>query len=406
MDAKEALIALNMIEGIGPIRVRKLLEHFGEPQAVLAASPGRLQAVSGIGAEVAERIHGWEKTVDLADELKRAEEFGCRLVDQSDEEYPPSLREIYDPPIVLYVWGRLSPQDDQGIAMVGSRRTTHYGIGTARKLGYGLANAGVTVVSGGAAGIDTAAHNGAISAKGRTVAVLGTGINLVYPRENEQLFERIAESGAVISQFPFNRRADRQTFPVRNRIVAGMTLGTVVVEANLTSGSLITARMATDYGRQVFAVPGQIDSPRSKGCHELIKNGAKLCEGVDDILEEFEYLFPANNRPPGPAETGELPGLELAADEAALMELIGDNSLSVDEIISTSDLSAANANVLLLRLQMKRLLEQLPGPFPGHQFRLLAGGHPLSDRSGFRLLPQIRVSFRRSESETRSSGGS
>jgi DNA processing protein len=207
---------------------------------------------------------------------------------QSDELYPESLRNIYDPPLVLYVKGSLSARDKNAVALVGSRQTTHYGIEVARKFGYQLALAGVTVVSGGARGIDTAAHQGAINANGRTVAVLGTGINIVFPAENVALFERIAESGAILSQFPFNRSADKQSFPIRNRIVAGMTLGTVVVEANLTSGALITANMAVDFGRQLFAVPGRIDSPRSKGCHELIKRGAKLCEGLEDILSEFE----------------------------------------------------------------------------------------------------------------------
>src|SRR4029079_7610801 len=172
----------------------------------------------------------------------------------------------------------------------------------ARKLSYQLAYIGVSVVSGGARGIDTAAHQGALSAKGRTVAVLGTGINIVFPSENAELFERVAANGAVITQFPFNRTADKQSFPIRNRIVAGMTSGTVVVEANLTSGALITSNFAIEYGRQVFAVPGRIDSPRSKGCHELIRTGAKLCEGAEDILSEFEYLFPVSNKPPSAGE--------------------------------------------------------------------------------------------------------
>jgi DNA processing protein len=178
-----------------------------------------------------------------------------------------------------------------------------------------LADAEVALVSGGARGIDTAAHQGALGAKGRTICVLGTGINLVFPTENTELFQRISENGAVITQFPFNRPADKQTLPVRNRIVAGMTLGTVVVEANTTSGALITANMAVEAGRQIFAVPGQIDSPRSKGSHDLIKKGAKLCEGAEDILSEFEYLFPSSNRPPSPGETGILPALELSENE-------------------------------------------------------------------------------------------
>lgn len=361
MESKEAFVALNMIEGIGPVRVRNLLEEFEDPAAVLKASKLDLLQVNRIGEDVADRVTGWESTVKLKQELKAVEEFGCRIITQVDDEYPELLREIYDPPIVLYVRGEILPHDKNGIGMVGSRRTTHYGIETARKLSYQLAYAGVTVVSGGARGIDTASHQGALSAKGRTIAVLGTGINLVFPPENRDLFERIAESGAVVSQFPFNRPGDKQSFPIRNRIVAGMTQGSVVVEAALNSGALITTRFANDYGRQVFAVPGRIDSPASKGCHELIKNGAKLCESAEDILDEFEYIFPASNRPPSPAESGELPGLDLTAEEARILDLLKKGSLNVDEVIRQCGLAASKANVVLLGLQMKKLIRQLPG---------------------------------------------
>src|SRR5438874_1122957 len=312
MDSREALVALNMVEGVGPIRVRQLLEHFGDPAAILKASRSQLAAVRGIGEDTAEAISKWETDVPLAAELKRIADFGCHIVIQTDPEYPELLRQIYDPPLVLYVKGTLLTKDKNAVAMVGSRMTTHYGIEVARKLAYQLAYVGVTVVSGAARGIDTAAHQGALTGKGRTIAVLGTGINLVAPAENAELFERIAANGAVITQFPFNRPADKQSFPIRNRIVAGMTLGTCVVEANLTSGALITANFATEYGRQIFAVPGRIDSPRSKGCHELIKKGAKLCEGAEDILCEFEYLFPGSNRMPAPNETGVVEELELS----------------------------------------------------------------------------------------------
>ncbi|HXU77114.1 MAG TPA: DNA-processing protein DprA, partial [Methylomirabilota bacterium] len=291
----------------------------------------------------------------------RVADFGARIVIQEDSEYPELLRQIYDPPIVLYIKGALLPKDKNAVAMVGSRMTTHYGTETARKLAYQLAYLGVTVVSGGARGIDTAAHQGALSGKGRTVAVLGTGINLVFPPENADLYERIAAQGALVTQFPFNRQADKQTFPIRNRIVAGMTLGTVVVEANLTSGALITANFATDYGRQVFAVPGRIDSPRSKGCHELIKKGAKLCEGAEDILSEFEYLFPPSNRPAAPNETGVLPALELSPNEQQVHACLNHEETSIDEVIHRSGLPTSAVSVALLSLEMKRLVKQLPG---------------------------------------------
>jgi DNA processing protein len=361
MDSREALIALNLIEHVGPVRARLLLEHFGDAPKILQASKSELLRVRNIGDETAGAIVNWEKTIDLAGELKRIQEFGCHVLIQGDEDYPASLREIYDPPIVLYVKGKLTAKDKNAVAMVGSRMTTHYGVEAARKLAYQLAYVGMTVVSGGARGIDTASHQGALAAKGRTVAVLGTGINIVFPPENRDLFERIAGSGAVITQFPFNRNGDRQTFAIRNRIVAGMTLGAVIVEADMNSGALITANFAIEYGRQVFAVPGRIDSPRSKGCHDLIKKGAKLCEGAEDVLSEFEYLFPASNRPPSPGETGVLPALELSENEQKVYDALSNEESSIDEVIRRSGLPSSAVSVALLSLEMKHVVKQLPG---------------------------------------------
>ena len=361
MEPHEALVALNLIEHVGPIRLRQLLEHFGEAPEILRASKQQLLQVRNIGEETAEAIASWEKTIDLNGELKRIGEFGCRIVAQADAEYPELLRQIYDPPILLYVKGQMLPKDKNAVAMVGSRMTTHYGMEAARRLAYQLAYVGVTVVSGAARGIDSAAHQGALSGKGRTIAVLGTGINLVFPSENRQLYEQIASNGALITQFPFNRKPDKQSFPIRNRIVAGMTLGTVVVEANLTSGALITANFAVEYGRQVFAVPGRIDSPRSKGCHELIKKGAKLCEGAEDILSEFEYLFPASNRPPSAGETGVLPAIELSENEQKVYDALDHEESSIDEVIRGSGLPSSAVSVALLSLEMKRVVRQLPG---------------------------------------------
>jgi DNA processing protein len=361
MEPREALVALNLIEHVGPIRVRQLLEHFGDAPAILRASKGQLLQVRGIGEDTAEAIAHWEKSTDLGAEMKRVTEFGCHIVTQDDPEYPELLRQIYDPPIVLYVKGDLSVKDKNSVALVGSRMTTHYGTEAARKLAYQLAYLGVTVVSGGARGIDTASHQGALSGKGRTIAVLGTGINLVTPPENAKLFDQIAANGALMTQFPFGRPGDKQSFPIRNRIIAGMTLGTVVVEANLTSGALITANFAVEYGRQVFAVPGRIDSPRSKGCHDLIKKGAKLCEGPEDILSEFEYLFPPTNRPPTPGDTGVLPALALNDNEQAVYATLNHEEVGIDDVIRKSGLPPSAVSVALLSLEMKRLIRQLPG---------------------------------------------
>ena len=353
-------MVLNLLEGIGPVRVRLLLECFGDAANVLQANRSALVRVKGIGDDLAGTIVQWQSTTDLAGELKRAEDFGARLVFQTDNEYPELLREIYDPPIVLYVKGRLLPEDKNSIAMVGARRTTHYGQDAARRLAYPLAGHGITVVSGGARGIDSASHQGALSAKGRTIAVLGTGINIVYPAENAELYERISDNGAVITQFPFNRKGDKQSFPIRNRIVAGMTLGTVVVEANQKSGALITANMAADNNRQVFAVPGRIDSPQSRGCHNLIRNGAALCENAEDILAEFEHLFP--NQALGQADDSEpMPLANLTEQEQAVFDVLETTEQTIDTIIAKSDLPTPMVSVALLGLEMKRLAKQLPG---------------------------------------------
>jgi DNA processing protein len=361
MKCREALIALNMIPHVGPVRGRQLIGVFGDAAAILQARKADLLRVHSINEITAESISTWESHVDLSGELKRIQDFDCQVITQDDENYPELLRQIYDPPMVLYVKGNLGPRDKNSVAIVGSRMTTSYGTNTARKLAYQLAYMGVTVVSGGARGIDTAAHQGALSAKGRTIAVLGTGINQVFPAEKGALFEKIIRNGALVTQFPFNRPADKQSFPIRNRIVAGMTLGTVVVEANLTSGALITANFAVECGRQVFAVPGPIDSPRSKGCHDLIKKGAKLCEGAEDIVTEFEYLFPASNKPPAGAESGVLPGLTLTENEQRVHEALGHEEKYMDDLIAATGLPASAVSVALLTLEMKKLVRQTPG---------------------------------------------
>lgn len=362
MNGREALIALNMIEGVGPVRVRQLLESFGDAEAVLEARADRLMQVRGVGHEVAEAIADWENRIDLQGELRRISEYRCGILTASDPLYPRLLREIYDPPIVLYLKGELTERDHVGLALVGSRQITAYGQGVARRLGEQLARAGITVVSGGARGIDTAAHHGVLNAGGRTVAVLGNGINIVYPSENARLFEQISRSGAVMTQFPFNRKGDKQTFPIRNRIVAGMTLGTVVVEAGRSSGALITANMAVDAGRPVFAVPGRVDSPSSRGCHDLIRSGAVLCEGTADIFRELEYLLPSEERgnSSSPVET-KSGAPELGEAERAVYSLLSAEEMPIDEIAIQAGLSSAVVSVALLRLEMAGWVRQLPG---------------------------------------------
>lgn len=366
MTSREAYIALNMVDEVGPVRVRALLEAFGTPEKILSATATDLRRVEGVGEEVARNIAHWREHVYLDAELVRIEKAGVRVVIREDDAYPKNLREIYDPPLVLYVRGTMPDNGDSlAIAIVGSRRTSLYGQEMARKLGYQLARVGVTVVSGLARGIDTAAHKGAMQAKGRTVAVLGCGIDVVYPPENKDLYEKIVEKGgAVVTEFPFGVAPDKQHFPMRNRVVSGWSLGVVVVEANLKSGALITANFAGDQGRHVFAVPGRADSILSKGCHKLIKDGAKLTEDVDDILPEFEYLLPPGKKEaPAEADTGGgiASAVKLSELEQKIMAVIGDEDLAIDEIIRASGLTSGAVSSTLLTLEMRRQVRQLPG---------------------------------------------
>ena len=356
MTSKEAFVALNLLDQIGPIRARRLLEGFDRPECILGAKREQLERVPGIGPETAHSIVSWESQINLAQELTDCERLNCRIIAQDDPDYPANLLQIYDPPLVLYVRGTLEWRDQSGIAVVGSRRSTPYGKESARRLSVQLARAGVTVVSGGARGIDSSAHFGALDAKGRTLCVLGNGMNLVYPPENHNLFEQIRESGALLTEFPLNRPPDRRSFPIRNRIVAGMTLGTVVVKASLESGALITANLANDYGRQVFALPGSIQSPQSKGCHRLIKEGAKLCETSEDILSEFEYLFPeSETRAHSPRIR------DLNDSESKVFRMIQRQPMHIDEIVRESELSIAGVSLTLLQLEMKGFVFQQPG---------------------------------------------
>ena len=363
MTSREAYIALNMIDGVGPVRLRALLDRFGQPEAILTANRLDLQQVAGIGSDTAGNIANWRTAVDLDAELARIEKAGVRAVTCADADYPKNLREIYDPPLVLYVRGVLAERDVLAIGIVGSRRMTLYGQEMSRKLAYQLAHVGVTVVSGLARGIDTAAHTGALQAKGRTVAVIGCGIDTIYPPENKKLADEIvAKGGAVVSEFPFGVPPDRQNFPMRNRIISGWSLGVVVVEANLKSGALITAKQATEQGREVFAVPGRADSVLSRGTNRLIKDGAKLTEDAEDILTEFEYLLP-KREPPTATEDGAAPRptLSLTEHETKVLAEFRDDQTAVDEIIRGSGLTSACVSATLLALEMKRVVRQLPG---------------------------------------------
>jgi DNA processing protein len=365
MTSREAYIALNMIDGVGPIRVRALLDQFGSAEAILSTPRNELMRVEGVGDEVARNITSWRERVDLDAELARIEKAGVRIVTREDVDYPEHLREIYDPPLVLYVRGALAEDERLAIGIVGSRRTTLYGQEMSRKLAYQLARVGMTIVSGLARGIDTEAHRGALQAKGRTVAVIGCGIDIVYPSENKKLADEIvAKGGAVVTEFPFGVPPDRQNFPMRNRVISGWSLGVVVVEANVKSGALITAKQAMEQGREVFAVPGRADSILSRGTNKLIKDGAKLTEDAEDVLSEFEYLIPRTSQK-SDTEAGESsgtkPALKLTEMEEKVMAHISNEEVAIDEIIRASGLTSATVSATLLGLEMKRFIRQLPG---------------------------------------------
>ncbi len=364
MTETEALIALNMVPKIGPVRVRRLMEVCGSAAEVLRAPADRLRRVPGIGEETAGVLRRWEESVDLPAELALAREMGVTVVTATDEVYPDTLKEIHDPPLVLYVRGTLERRDRIAVGVVGSRRATSYGLTAARKLSFQLAHAGVTVLSGLARGIDTAAHEGAVAAKGRTIGVIGSGLARLYPPENEALAARIADGhGAVVSEFPLRTEPDKQTFPQRNRIVSGWSSGILVVEAPAWSGALITANSAADQGRSVYAVPGPIDRASSLGCNKLIQNGARLVLGAEDILDDLNLLLPRGS---GGAETGKEPAPagappELTPGEQAIWEVLGSEEQHLDEIIEKSGLGVADVASGLMRLEIRRLVRQSPG---------------------------------------------
>ena len=362
MTSRAAYITLNRIEGIGPVRVRALVEALGSPEAVLAAPAAALAAVRGIGPKVAENVVQQRDGLDAGREEEAAAKLGARLVTPEDAEYPAPLKTIYDPPLCLYVRGTLEKKDDQALALVGTRRASHYGAAQADRLAYQAAKAGFTIVSGLARGIDTVAHRAALKAGGRTLAVLGGALDCLYPPENRDLADQIAENGALISEFPLGREPDRTTFPYRNRVVSGLSKGVLVVEAGVDSGAMNTAEQALEQGRSVLAVPGRVDLEGARGPHRLIQNGARLVQDLEDILREFEFLFP-------PAEQARLARrqdarqrLTLApAEEAVVRALWTEPELDVDVLIRKTGLSPAQLMTLSMQLEMKRVIRRLPG---------------------------------------------
>ncbi|MFP4493717.1 MAG: DNA-processing protein DprA [Puniceicoccaceae bacterium] len=357
--ADDAWIVLNGIPHLGPVTLRRLFDRFGpDPLAILGAPERDLTAVEGVGPKIAQVLRAWPEHFDLDREKTLIEKHGAGFVRQTDSAYPAPLREIYDPPIGLYTLGEMCFRDP-AVAIIGSRRTTLYGLRMARRFAAGLARRGVCVVSGLARGIDAAAHEGALEAKGPTVAVLGNGADIVYPPENLDLFQRIRAEGTILSEFPFGFRANRQTFPMRNRIVAGMCRAILVVETDISGGSLITARFAGEQGRGVFAVPGRIDQATSAGCHQLIRDGATLVTSPEEILEELrleELPLRDAGGGPGAVPAGEGAGPDaLTADESTVFATLRDGDiLHPDQISSSTGLPPATVNSTLMLLELRR----------------------------------------------------
>lgn len=370
LSPEEALITLNLIPGLGSMRIQALLEFFGSAELVLNAPENLLTKVPGIGQRLVSAIADWRNCTNVREELKCAADYGVRVVTILDEEYPAFLRRMSDPPIVLYVRGNwLKSDSDRSVAIVGTRQASAYGATTARKFGRELAEAGCTIISGLARGIDTAAHWGALDAGGRTLAVLGFGLAALYPEENAELADRICNGhGALVSEFPMYMRPSRTTFPQRNRIVAAWSRATLVVEAPHRSGSLHTAGMAAEhYGNNVFAIPGPITQISSSGCHALIRDGAILCTSPRELLSDMNWLNKPTQlelfNPPSQDSVQSVTGRQqLPLNEAAdILRAIDAGHDTLDALCSALGKGAHQLNPMLMKLQIERRIVPLPG---------------------------------------------
>jgi DNA processing protein len=358
------LIHLTAVPGVGPQTGRALLERFGSAGRVLSASQAQLSAVDGVGPKLAQKIGRARLDFDALSELALCRRLGVSIVARDDSRYPAALHNIPDPPVLLYVRGALEPKDELAIALVGSRRCTPYGARMAERLAAGLARTGFTVVSGLARGVDAAAHRGALGAGGRSIAVLANGLSSIYPPEHEELARALALAGALVSEMPMRQVPLPGLFTQRNRIISGIVLGVVVVEATQRSGSLSTARHAMEQNREVFAVPGPADSLTSRGCHRLIRDGARLVESVDDILEELGPLSREIRADPGEPPVRHPAELALSDLERSLLGHLDDQPSGVDELIVRTGMTAAQVLATLSVLEVKRLAKRLAG----HQF--------------------------------------
>jgi len=357
MTELEAFVGLNLISNIGSVRLGKLLEVFGSPQEIFSAKYEHLASVSGIGGQIASDIVSFKKE-NIEKEFASSKKQGVNIITLFDQDYPCILKEIPGAPLVLYVLGKINVEDNLSFGIVGSRRASFYGLINAERFASGLSAQGVTIVSGMARGVDTYAHRGALKAQGRTIAVMGSGFNHIYPAENTDLAKKIALSGAVISEFPMDTKPLAQNFPRRNRLISGLSLGILITEAAKNSGALITADFALEQGRDVFVLPGRIDSLESMGTNALIKQGAKLVTCCEDILEELNLGIAKIRKSDNPAIKQKPSCLK---DEGLLYDYIKQQPIAIDDLVVKTSLTSSQIFTLILRLQFKKLIKELPG---------------------------------------------
>ncbi|MCF6147348.1 MAG: DNA-protecting protein DprA [Candidatus Kuenenia sp.] len=361
MSEFEAILRLHMTKGIGVRTYHTLVERFGSVSEIFQATKAELEKLPGIGEKIAHSILEESRHIDIHQEIDLAEKNNIQIIPYTSAEYPQHLKNIYDPPLILYVKGSLMETDVIALAIVGARRCTYYGLSQAERFARQLAQKGFCIISGMARGIDTAAHRGAISSTGRTIAVLGCGLGSVYPKDNTALSEKIIQHGALISEFPINTPPDYRNFPPRNRLISGLSLGVVVIESTLKSGSLITAQWALEQGKEVFALPGNVDSLYSRGTNKLIKEGAKLTEDVTDIIQELGPVADTLCSPSEIPSTTDPRNLLLNSHEKKIFSLLSSSPLYIDEIIQSTKLPTSIVSSTLMILEIKKLVKQLSG---------------------------------------------
>jgi DNA processing protein len=357
---KAPWIALQILPGIGSVTLRRLIDHFGSAEAALQAARDDLDAIRWLSPRICEVLKKGPDPGAVERCVMTLERLGAWVLTYLDEAYPPLLKEIPDPPAVLYGLGNPAHLHGRSIAIVGSRNASPYGSMAAKKLSTALARQGFTVVSGLALGIDTAAHESALQAGGATVGVKGCGIDYLYPRQNRKLFLRMAEKGAVVTEFPPGVLPEPKNFPIRNRIISGLSMGVIVVEAGMKSGSLISASCALEQGREVMAVPGNIFSHTSRGTHWLLKQGARLVEDLSDVIDELGVQR-KNTAPKTEPETRDRATPVLSSEERALFERLGPYPLHIDDLAHLSGLSVGQVSGLLLQMELKDVVQALPG---------------------------------------------